>query len=95
MNENKDAVALTEPKVHNASTYSNHSCRCQACSADWAAYIAAARARRRQQVKLEGLPDTVEHGVSAYNNWGCKCPICKGAHNAARRAQRQRRLGVT
>lgn len=68
----------------NASTYTNHRCRCEGCKTAHAAYIATARARRyAQRIMVEGQWVSVHartHGsVSTYENWGCRCWACTEA----------------
>lgn len=68
--------------------YTTHKCRCYECKDAMRAYVADLRARRRQQVQAEGLPEHIEHGFSAYTNWGCRCETCRAANVAHQQALR-------
>lgn len=73
---------------HNASTYTNHGCRCSVCKAGHTASVKARRAVRAALVAT-GAAD-VEHGRdSTYLNWTCRCELCRTAHADARRRYRK------
>lgn len=74
----------------NASTYTNHKCRCDACRAAHAEYR---RAHPGWSMKGKTPP---KHGVaSAYTNYGCRCELCRQAwakyHQSYVRRYRQKR----
>lgn len=71
------------PAKHNASTYSNHRCRCEECRAAWRAYVQRRRAERRVLL-LAGLVSPAHGNESTYNNYHCRCGECRLAHNATR-----------
>jgi len=77
-------------KVHNASTYVNHGCRCDVCRESHAAAVNRRRKERKAQTARLGLPSYVQHGVSAYANWGCHCVVCRDDWNAYYRAHTPR-----
>lgn len=72
--------------VHNGSTYNNHGCRCEECTAGHNAKIAAARLRRHKiTARNGGVAPTKRHNVATYTNWRCRCPVCCDAWNTAAR----------
>lgn len=71
-----------------ASTYTNWSCRCEACT------TAHREAMRRQsEARLSAPPSSIPHGTrSGYQNWGCRCEECLEAsrqYGHERRAARE------
>ena len=79
------------PTVHNASTYSNHGCRCAECTAAHAAYQLRRRAERR--ALLEAGDVNPQHGSeSTYVNYDCRCADCRAAHAARKRNWLQRKV---
>lgn len=76
---------MSEPKVHNLSTYANQKCRCAECRAANAEWQAKAKLRRAAALATSG----VEHGKdSTYGNHGCRCDDCRRAHAAKKRMLR-------
>lgn len=72
----------------SASTYRNHGCRCQACTAAHTEKCAQGVAARRGVP----IPAHVGHGkVTTYNNWSCRCDDCTAAIASYRRAWRARK----
>lgn len=75
---------------HNASTYSNHGCRCTICRKGHAAEVARMRANRKAKAirVARSVEDAVlPHGnYSTYSNWGCRCDECRAASAAYSRA---------
>ncbi|SEF34351.1 hypothetical protein SAMN05421837_107333 [Amycolatopsis pretoriensis] len=85
----------------NASTYVNHGCRCQWCTA---ANTERGREQRRVRFASRRIVDGVlvapvpqhRHGIAnTYTNWGCRCAPCAGAHRRASRDRYWRRVAVT
>lgn len=82
--------------VHGkASGYTNHGCRCEACTK------AMKAARDRWIASLADRPSSqIPHGTSSgYSCWGCRCGSCTEARRleaaASRARARRRRLAVT
>lgn len=66
-------------RIHNASTYTNHGCRCDVCVAGMSEMNRRQRAKRFATTRESGLPAYVRHGANAYRNWGCRCEVCTAA----------------
>lgn len=67
--------------IHNASTYTNHRCRCAVCTASWRVHMAQQRENRKARLRED--PSLAVHGSpSTYTNWGCRCDECRKAHAA-------------
>jgi hypothetical protein len=71
-------IPKTPPKAHNASTYSNHRCRCDVCRSSWAAYVKKRQAERRAGIpgRKNALTGPKTHNANAYIAWGCRCDLC-------------------
>ncbi len=84
----KKSKPRTPPLVHDESTYSNHGCRCVACTA---AHTREQRRRRgeRRAARLASeaagrvhIVEGITHGESGYGYWGCRCETCRTVRNA-------------
>lgn len=62
-----------DPRHGKYTTYSNHRCRCDLCSAAWLDWYAIWRSRQ-----LPLAPDDRRHGSeNGYTNYGCRCDACR------------------
>lgn len=81
---------MTADDHGSSSTYTNHGCRCDACSIAWARQQRFGRASR--VTRLADNPTLADHGSPwTYNNWGCRCRACTDAWSAYRSAHREQR----
>lgn len=85
-------------RPHNASTYTNHGCRCDECRKAWAAQVKRRQAERfALRTVVDGLLVAAhlpaeKHGVeSTYGNWGCRCRDCTDVWSAASMERKARR----
>lgn len=77
-------IAADDPRHGDASTYSNHGCRCQPCRDAKAAYMKAWRYANGERLAAD--PGFAEHGhASTYVNYRCRCMACTNAHRAGDR----------
>jgi hypothetical protein len=78
------------------ATYTNHGCRCEACTAAWRNKVRAARTERRRSFlaevdgRLVSMADVAHGSASTYSNWGCRCEPCVVANSALKAEQRRR-----
>lgn len=63
------------------STYTNHRCRCEPCTAANTRRVLASRAKRDAST----LPPEAHGKASTYGNWRCRCVACTAAWTAAER----------
>ena len=75
--------------VHgNRSTYTNHGCRCAACTDAQRIYQQNLREKRRRTDCDKPVP----HGsANAYTNYGCRCDACRAAWRDVKRVTVQRK----
>ena len=82
------------PLEHNASTYTNHGCRCLVCREANSSAVANWRARRAtERVLIDGrltapVPPDMHGKASTYRNHACRCVPCKNANTANQRDKR-------
>lgn len=90
-------------RPHNASTYSNHGCRCAECRKAWAAQVKRRQAERcALRVEVGGrlvavhLPEDQHGRESTYGNHGCRCCPCtdEWARVCRERAARHREVAA-
>lgn len=68
---------MSEPTVHNLSTYTNRKCRCSECREANRVWQAAARKKRNAALPA----DDPRHGkATTYTNHACRCDSCREAH---------------
>jgi hypothetical protein len=66
--------------------YTNHGCRCAACTG--AATTAKRDATERRAARLRA-GERIEHGLNGYTNYLCRCEVCKAAHAKQQRERRE------
>lgn len=92
---------------HNANTYRNWGCRCEACRKDNSRQRAKkvrhrkpvaermADLRRRRYAKTRangGVAPAANHNHVTYSTWGCRCEWCVSAYRAEKARLRRRRV---
>lgn len=81
---------MTADDHGSVSTYTNHACRCAACTEAHRVSFAAKRKRRAARLAID--PTLTRHGTeSTYTNWVCRCDDCTAAHATFQRQKRQQR----
>lgn len=88
-------------RLHNASTYSNHRCRCDECRKSWTDYTKRRQSERHAlRIEIDGklvaahLPEEQHGRENTYGNHGCRCRPCTDAWATACRERNARRKGV-
>lgn len=74
-----------KPNHGTHSEYTNHGCRCGACTAAHNATVKKERTDRTSKP----TPAYVHGTINGYNNHGCRCGACRDAYNAYRRDRRE------
>jgi hypothetical protein len=88
------------PQHGTANMYHNYHCRCEACTAAWAAYHRAKMHRlgyhRPQQVVFAERRAAAlardNHGTESRYRLGCRCDECRSAASRMRQVRRQRKM---
>ena len=73
---------MDEPWHGTPGGYTNHHCRCQACTA------ANAKRMNSWRERHFGL-EPPHHGEYGYNAYGCRCAVCAGDHATRMAAWRE------
>jgi len=78
----REVTSMAIPVHGKPSTYTNHRCRCLACTEAWTAYMKSRRYANKQHAAM--LPENMHGKDSTYVNYMCRCNACGTAHREAR-----------
>lgn len=85
-------ISLNRPDggEHSAAAYKAGRCRCEVCTAEWAAVVKAYRRRHGTKPRAEGWGEP-QHGERPKYVQGCRCEACREANRVYSREQYAKR----